>query len=88
MTPVVVAGPASWDTLVDVAGKAEVAAAVARAQVVVADLADHARAVLRLARDADRELWCDLHDWDGREAFCTRRVCGADGPSEGSRGSG
>lgn len=46
-----------------------VRAAVASADVVVADLADHAREVLRLARDAGRDLWCDLHDWDGRAEF-------------------
>ena len=56
----------------------EVAAAVAGAQVVVADLAGHARAVLHLARDAGRELWCDLHDWDGREAFHTEFADAAD----------
>ncbi len=43
--------------------------AVADADVVVADLADHAREVLRLARAAGREIWCDLHDWDGRTEF-------------------
>lgn len=46
-----------------------VRAAVASADVVVADLADHAREVLRLARDAGREVWCDLHDWDGEAEF-------------------
>lgn len=47
----------------------EVADAVARADVVVADLADHARAVLALARAADVPVWCDLHDWDGEAEF-------------------
>ncbi|GEN78596.1 carbohydrate kinase family protein [Actinotalea fermentans] len=46
-----------------------VRAAVARADVVVVDLADHAREVLRLARAAGREIWCDLHDWDGASDF-------------------
>ena len=46
-----------------------VRAAVARAAVVVVDLADHAREVLRLARTAGREVWCDLHDWDGESDF-------------------
>lgn len=46
-----------------------VRAAVAGADVVVVDLADHAREVLRIARDAGREIWCDLHDWDGRSEF-------------------
>lgn len=46
-----------------------VAAAVASADVVVVDLADHAREVLRLAQDAGRETWCDLHDWDGGSGF-------------------
>lgn len=43
--------------------------AVREADVVVADLADHARGVLRLAAEAGREIWCDLHDWDGRSEF-------------------
>lgn len=47
----------------------EVADAVARADVVVADLADHARDLLPLARAADVPVWCDLHDWDGRDDF-------------------
>ena len=48
---------------------APVRAAVASADLVVVDLADHAREVLRLAQDSGRELWCDLHDWDGAAAF-------------------
>ena len=47
----------------------DVAGEVARADAVVADLADHAREVLRLARAHGREVWCDLHDWDGRSSF-------------------
>jgi len=56
----------------------EVADAVARADVVVADLADHARAVLRLARAADVPLWCDVHDWDGVADFHREFVEAAD----------
>lgn len=47
----------------------EVADAIARADVVVADLADHARAVLPLARAAGVPVWCDLHDYDGVAPF-------------------
>jgi sugar/nucleoside kinase (ribokinase family) len=43
--------------------------AVARADVVVADLADHTRALIPLARQAGVPLWCDLHDYDGVARF-------------------
>ncbi|BFU44910.1 carbohydrate kinase family protein [Krasilnikovia sp. MM14-A1004] len=39
------------------------------ADVVVADLADHARPVLRAARRAGKPIWCDLHDYDGVSEF-------------------
>lgn len=48
---------------------AAVREAVATADVVVVDLADHAREVLRIAAAAGREVWCDLHDWDGHADF-------------------
>jgi sugar/nucleoside kinase (ribokinase family) len=37
--------------------------------VVVADLAEFSRPVLRAARAAGKEIWCDLHDWDGENEF-------------------
>lgn len=43
--------------------------AVATADVVVADLADHTREILHLAAEAGREIWCDLHDWDGTAPY-------------------
>jgi sugar/nucleoside kinase (ribokinase family) len=43
--------------------------AVIGADVVVVDLAEHAREVLRLAAGTRREVWCDLHDWDGEAEF-------------------
>jgi sugar/nucleoside kinase (ribokinase family) len=43
--------------------------AIARADVVVADLADHARQVIPLARAAGVPVWCDLHDYDGVAEF-------------------
>ncbi|RZU54237.1 sugar/nucleoside kinase (ribokinase family) [Krasilnikovia cinnamomea] len=39
------------------------------ADAVVADLADHARPVLRAARRAGKPIWCDLHDYDGTSEF-------------------
>jgi sugar/nucleoside kinase (ribokinase family) len=39
------------------------------ADVVVADLADHTRPVLRAARLAGKPIWCDLHDYDGASEF-------------------
>jgi sugar/nucleoside kinase (ribokinase family) len=39
------------------------------AAVVVADLADHSRPVLRAARAAGKRIWCDLHDYDGESEF-------------------
>ena len=45
------------------------AAALARADAVVVDLAEHSREVLALARRAGRPVWCDLHDYDGRSEF-------------------
>lgn len=39
------------------------------ADVVVADLADHTRPVLRAARRAGKPIWCDLHDYDGSSEF-------------------
>jgi len=44
-------------------------AALADADAVVADLADHSRRVLPVARALGRPVWCDLHDYDGRSAF-------------------
>lgn len=48
---------------------APVREAIAGADVVIADLADHARQVLPLARAAGRPLWCDLHDYDGSAEY-------------------
>ncbi|GAB1640715.1 hypothetical protein KRMM14A1259_11380 [Krasilnikovia sp. MM14-A1259] len=42
---------------------------IARADAVVADLADHSRPVLQAARRAGRPVWCDLHDYDGTSEF-------------------
>jgi sugar/nucleoside kinase (ribokinase family) len=46
-----------------------VRAAIADADVVVVDLADHARQVIPLARAAGVPVWCDLHDYDGAAEF-------------------
>jgi sugar/nucleoside kinase (ribokinase family) len=46
-------------------------AALASADAVVVDLADHSRRVLPLARALGRAVWCDLHDYDGRSTFHT-----------------
>ena len=43
--------------------------AIGRADVVVADLTDHARAVIPIARTAGVPLWCDVHDYDGAAEF-------------------
>ncbi|MEU4428588.1 PfkB family carbohydrate kinase [Actinoplanes sp. NPDC024001] len=51
---------------------------MAAAAVVVADLADHSRPVLRAARAAGKEIWCDLHDYDGRSEFHREFVEAAD----------
>ncbi|MEU4561631.1 PfkB family carbohydrate kinase [Actinoplanes sp. NPDC023936] len=42
---------------------------LADVDVVVADLADFSRPVLRAAREAGTEIWCDLQDWDGVSEF-------------------
>jgi sugar/nucleoside kinase (ribokinase family) len=44
-------------------------AALAGADAVVVDLADHSRPVLAAARARGRTVWCDLHNYDGRSAF-------------------
>lgn len=43
--------------------------ALATADAVVVDLADHSRPVLRAALAAGRDVWCDLHDYDGVNPF-------------------
>jgi len=48
---------------------AAVAAALARADVAVIDLSDHARRFLAPARAAGVPVWCDLHDYDGHAGF-------------------
>jgi sugar/nucleoside kinase (ribokinase family) len=45
--------------------------AVAAADAVVVDLAEHSREVLAVARAAGQAIWCDLHDYDGRSTFHT-----------------
>lgn len=52
--------------------------ALAAAAVVVADLAEHSRPVLRAARAAGKEIWCDLHDYDGSSEFHREFVTNAD----------
>jgi acarbose 7IV-phosphotransferase len=42
---------------------------LAEAGAVVVDLARHSRPILTAARAAGREIWCDLHDYDGRNDF-------------------
>ncbi|GAA3351537.1 carbohydrate kinase family protein [Amorphoplanes nipponensis] len=44
-------------------------AALAGADAVVVDLAEHSRRALAVARSLGRPVWCDLHDYDGRSAF-------------------
>lgn len=44
-------------------------AALAAADAVVVDLADHSRPVLHAAHAIGKPVWCDLHDYDGRSAF-------------------
>ena len=44
-------------------------AALAAADAVVVDLADHSRSTLSAARALGRPVWCDLHDYDGTSAF-------------------
>lgn len=44
-------------------------AAMAAADVVVVDLADHSRRFLAAARGNGTPIWCDLHDYDGRSSF-------------------
>ena len=44
-------------------------AALAAADVVVVDLADHSRRFLAAARTSGKPIWCDLHDYDGRSSF-------------------
>lgn len=56
----------------------EVRTAVERADVLVADLADHVRELLPLARGAGVEVWCDVHDYDGRAEFHRDFVTSAD----------
>jgi sugar/nucleoside kinase (ribokinase family) len=46
-------------------------AALAAADVVVVDLADHSRRFLGMARAIGKPIWCDLHDYDGRDPFHT-----------------
>jgi sugar/nucleoside kinase (ribokinase family) len=48
------------------------------AAVVVVDLAEHSRPVLRAARAAGKEIWCDLHDYDGVNEFHREFVEAAD----------
>lgn len=43
--------------------------AIAHADAVVADLADHARQVIPFARAGGVPVWCDLHDYDGVAEF-------------------
>ncbi len=46
-------------------------ATLAAADVVVVDLADHSRRFLTMARTNGKPIWCDLHDYDGRNSFHT-----------------
>ena len=57
---------------------AEQDAALAAADVVVADLADHSRRALSMARALGKPVWCDLHDYDGRSAFHSAFLAAAD----------
>ena len=52
--------------------------AVAAADVVVADLADHSRPVLALAHEHGVPVWTDLHDHDGVQEFHQEFRRGAD----------
>src|SRR5450756_300533 len=52
--------------------------AIVRADVVVADLTDHAREVIPIARAAGVPLWCDVHDYDGAAEFHRQFVEAAD----------
>jgi sugar/nucleoside kinase (ribokinase family) len=53
-------------------------AALAAADAVVVDLADHSRPVLQSAQAMGKPVWCDLHDYDGRSAFHEEFLVAAD----------
>jgi acarbose 7IV-phosphotransferase len=57
---------------------AELAAALAAADAVVVDLAEHSRPALSAARALGKPVWCDLHDYDGRSAFHAQFLAAAD----------
>ena len=48
---------------------AELLAALATADIAVVDLAESSLAVLPAARAAGCQIWCDIHDYDGRAEF-------------------
>jgi sugar/nucleoside kinase (ribokinase family) len=52
--------------------------ALAGADAVVVDLAEHSRSALPVARALGKAVWCDLHDYDGRSAFHTQFRAAAD----------
>jgi acarbose 7IV-phosphotransferase len=57
---------------------ARAGAALAAADVVVVDLAAHSRRFLEAARVAGKPIWCDLHDYDGRNPFHADFLAAAD----------
>jgi sugar/nucleoside kinase (ribokinase family) len=57
---------------------AEQSAALAAADVVVVDLAEHSRWALSAARASGKPVWCDLHDYDGRSGFHSEFLAAAD----------
>ena len=47
----------------------EALAALSAADAVIIDLSDHARPLLREAVAQGRDIWCDIHDYDGANPF-------------------
>jgi acarbose 7IV-phosphotransferase len=46
--------------------------------VVIVNIANYARAMLRPLKSAGKEIWCDVHDWNGRDDYHRDFVSAAD----------
>lgn len=66
---------ASYEPTIDLA---TLQAEAAQHAVVVLNIANYARRLIGPLRAAGRQIWCDVHDWDGQEAYHQDFVDAAD----------
>jgi sugar/nucleoside kinase (ribokinase family) len=66
---------ATFDPVIDLE---RIASCVARADVVALNLSNYCRRIIPLAKQHGKPVWCDIHDYDGKNDYHRDFIAGAD----------